>query len=153
MNEVRDSFYERTTEALAVALVPRDDDIPLVLLVVDDSGDDELVSVIAAAEMVPAVGYGGGWGAMVQGGADGMQLTVKFLLKGEEWERQWMLPDVTAEILRAITGGPHNVAVLPKELAGDLNAPVERARVAGALIVEARASDAVRKASLPFRGD
>lgn len=152
MAGVSDSFHERTNEALVATLVPRPDNLPLIVLVVEDSEDDELTSIIAEASAVPSPDYSGGWGAMVKGSAEGFQLTVKFLLIGEEWERQWTLPDISKEILSAIMGGTHNVAILPRELAGDLEQPLELPRIAGALIIEAAASDAVKKASLPFLG-
>ena len=79
MAGVSDSFHERTNEALVATLVPRPDNLPLIVLVVEDSEDDELTSIIAEASAVPSPDYRGGWGAMVKGSAEGFQLTVKFL--------------------------------------------------------------------------
>lgn len=152
MDDVSDAFLEGTTEADASTLVARPDNLPLVVLVVDDSEDDELVAAIAEARMAPAVGYHGGWGSLVKGGPDGFQLTLKFILRRDGWVRQWTLPDVTQEMLRAICDSVHHVAVLPREVAGDFTESLELPRIAGAIIVEAQASDGVRKGSLPFLG-
>ena len=40
----------------------------MVLLVVDDSADDELVSIFARQDMVPAPDYGGGWSSSLTSG-------------------------------------------------------------------------------------
>jgi hypothetical protein len=69
----------------------------MLVLVVDDSADDELVSVLAAANMVPAHGYGGAWAAQVTPGV----LTIKFTLVrlGGGWERAWTFPNPPDELL------------------------------------------------------
>jgi hypothetical protein len=91
---------------------------PLVAIVVDDSADDELVSVIAAASNVPAVGYSGAWLTKRRLIAD--DLTIKFVLTGPQaWRRQWSYHEPPEGLLAVIGGARHHVAVLPREIAGN----------------------------------
>jgi hypothetical protein len=140
------AFLDGTNPALAGALVPRAaPQIPMVVFVVDDSEDDELTTAIAEASNVPADGYGGAWAAQATS-KDGLT-EVKFVLirRGGGWERAWTLPSLPADMLDAITGGAHHVAILPRELAGDLN-ELNLASLGGGLIVEAEPSEAVAAA-------
>jgi hypothetical protein len=137
-------FLDGANPVLGAAVMPREaPHLPMVVLVVDDSGDDELAAVIAEATNVPADGYGGGWAAQVTQDT----LTVKFILvrEGAGWERAWTFPDPPADMLDAITGGEHNVAVLPRELAGDLT-ELNPASLGGSIIIDAQPSEAVTAA-------
>lgn len=117
----------------------------MVVFVVDDSQDDELTTAIAEVSNVPADGYGGAWAAQATT-QDGLTM-VKFVLirLGSGWERAWTLPSPPAEMLDAITGGAHHVAILPRELASDLD-ELNVASLGGSLIVEAQPSEAVAAA-------
>jgi hypothetical protein len=110
---------------------------------VDDTDDDELVSVMANEDNVPADGYGGAWAAQVTPES----LTIKFLLikLGGGWERAWTYPEPPNELLDAITQGEHHVAVLPREFAGDLD-DFDPDSLAGAVFIHAQPSDAVAAA-------
>jgi hypothetical protein len=140
------AFLDGANPALAGALVPlAAPQIPMVVLVVDDSQDDELTTAVAEASNVPADGYGGAWASQATT-QDGLTM-VKFVLirLGSGWERAWTLPSPPAEMLDAITGGAHHVAILPRELAGDLD-ELNVASLGGSLIVEAQPSEAVAAA-------
>jgi hypothetical protein len=137
-------FLDGANPVLGTAIVLRDEpELPIVVLVVEDSEDDELVSVMAEATDCPATGYGGAWAAQVK--PDG--LTIKFLLirLGGGWERAWTFPNPPEQMLDAIGGGPHHVAILPRELAGDLD-KLAPASLGGSVIIEAQASESVRAA-------
>ncbi len=115
----------------------------MLVLVVDDSADDELVSVLAVANIVPAHGYGGAWAAQITPGV----LTIKFTLVrlGGGWERAWTFPNPPDELLGPIIGGAHHVAILPREFAGDLS-KLDPVTLGGSIIIEAVASEAVAAA-------
>jgi hypothetical protein len=138
------AFLDGTNPVLGAAVVPKvPSELPIVVLVVEDADDDELVSVIAAATMVPAEGYGGAWAAQVtQGG-----LTIKFHLirLDGSWERAWTLPDPPDEMLDATTGGAHYVAILPHEFAGELD-ELKKASLGGSIIIEAQPSESIATA-------
>ena len=99
--------------ANGVGVVPGSDP-PVVLLVVDDSADDELVSIFAREDMVPAPDYGGGWSSSLTSGI--VRFTLERVSGG--FRRDWRLPGLTAEIAGA-TSVAHLVALAPAELAGD----------------------------------
>lgn len=129
---------------LGAAVLPRvTPELPMVVLVVQDADDDELVSVLSEATMVPAEGYGGGWAVQIAEGA----LTIKFHLirLGGGWERAWTYPDPPDVMLHAVTGGEHHVAILPRELAGDLG-ELNPASLGGSIIVEVQPSESVSAA-------
>jgi hypothetical protein len=137
------AFLDGANPMLGAALVPGPLGLPLVVVVVDDTDDDELVAVMAEENNVPADGYGGAWAAQVA--QDG--LTIKFLLirRGASWERTWTYPDPPDEMLDAITQGEHHVAVLPRELAGNLE-DFNPHSLAGAVFIDAQPSESVAAA-------
>lgn len=141
MSEGISAFYDGAHGIAAVAVVPLSPhNIPMVVVVVDDSADDELVEAIARlaesaeSEPVSAVGYDGAWDALDAG--DHHTLKFKLARVADLWERAWTYIDPPRELVDAITSGDsHYVAVLPRELAGDLG-DLNVASLAGALIVE-----------------
>jgi hypothetical protein len=87
----------------------------VVILVVDDSDDDKLVSIIANADTAPTEDFGGSWRGTLSGA---VTFTLTRLSGG--FERQWPLTALAQEIVDASVQD-HYVAVLPEDLAGDLS--------------------------------
>lgn len=139
-----DQFLQGANPVLGMALVG-----DVVILVVDDSEDDELVAEIAQeveADIVPSQRFGGGWSTQAKLMSKTLLLKFHLIRIGGGMERQWTVPEAPAGILDAISEGPHYVAVLPRELAGDLT-EVNPASVGGAMIVQVvGGSEAVSKA-------
>jgi hypothetical protein len=133
-----DAFLEGTSPALGIALVVGSDP-PLIILVVNDSMDDELVSVIAHATNAPADDFVGAWAARLY-----PAITVRFTLArlSGGFERQWTLDAVNHEIAKA-TSVQHLVAVLPDEIAGDLSRFTDLSRLGAAVIVSTSRSPAL----------
>jgi hypothetical protein len=120
----------------------------VVILIVDDQEDDDLVAEIAqevGADVVPSQRFGGGWSSQTKFMSKSLLLKFHLIRFDGEMERQWTVPEAPSEILDTISGSSHYVAVLPRELAGDL-ADVNPASVGGAMIVQVDASEAVSKA-------
>jgi hypothetical protein len=120
----------------------------VVILVVDDQEDDDLVAEVAqevGADVVPSQRFGGGWSSQAKFMSKSLLLKFHLIRFDGEMERQWTVPEAPPEILDTISGGSHYVAVLPRELAGNL-ADVNPASVGGAMIVQVDASEAVSKA-------
>lgn len=110
-------------------------DAMIIILVVDDSGDDELAGVIARENIVPSEHFGGVWGT---GERDGYWLVAFQLVElGDGVERQFFTDNIHRELLEAVLDVPHLVAILPRELAGDADTAEDVApRLGGSLIVE-----------------
>jgi len=125
--------------AVGVATVPRAQANAFVVIVVDDSDDQELACVLASAD--EATGYGGAWSAQVSS----RELHIRFhvVRRGAAWERLWTCPNPSEDVLDAVTAGAHQVAILP--LVGDLSQFVEEG-VGGGLMIEAQASRSVAAA-------
>ncbi len=138
MSSAACDFLANASPAKGVGFVPRARKQPIVVLVVDDSEDDELARLLASGDTVAATDYEGAWSA----GIDGERLIVKFSLmrRDGECERRWTYTDPGGSVLNAITTGTHHVAIVP--LIGDLSDFV-RGGVRGAIIVDARASSAI----------
>jgi len=111
------------------------DDLPIVVLVVDDRDDDELVAIIARERQVPSPGFGGVWGA---GRHDGNRIVALQLSEvGGGVERRWFTQDIRRELLEMILVVPHLVAIMPAEVAGDANtAEAVVPRLRGSLLVQ-----------------
>jgi hypothetical protein len=135
MSDAVDRFLADASPASGVGFVPRARRQPIVVLVVDDTEDVELASLLAGGADAAATGYDGSWSAQ----ADGTRLIVKFGLirRGGGWERRWTYADPGGSVLNAITTGVHHVAIVP--LAGDLSDFV-REGLRGAIVVDAQAS-------------
>jgi hypothetical protein len=113
---------------------------PVVLIVVDDSEDDELVSIMATASNVPADDFGGGWASGLFSGV------VRFKLErlSGGFEREWTLPGLNEDVVAASTQS-HYVGLLPLEMAGDLSSfqVSDLNRLRGGMIVQAHATTAL----------
>src|SRR5271156_2960986 len=111
MSDVAPRVLVDASPAVGVGLVPRLHASSIVVLIVDDSGDDELASVLASREGVPADGFDGAWSAKVRGEL----LTIEFHLAAhdDEWERRWTHVDPGGGILNAISARAHHVAIVP----------------------------------------
>ncbi len=111
------------------------------MLVVDDSDDPELTSLLAGGEGVAPTDYDGSWSAHT----DGDGLVVEFLLAGRDrgWERRWTYTDPGGSVLNAIAAGVHHVAVVP--LVGDLSDFV-REGLRGAIVLDVQASESISPA-------
>ena len=129
-----DSRAPREVERWMLMADP-DSDAWMIVLVVDDSDDDEIASIVAREDHVPAEHFGGVWGA---GQRDGYWLIGFHLIElGGGVERQYFTDNIHRELLDAILDVPHLVAVLPAEFAGDANTGEDLApRLGAALIVE-----------------
>src|SRR5215210_5982178 len=83
------------------------DDLPVIVLVVDDRDDDELVAIIARERQVPSPRFAGVWGA---GRRDGKRLVALQLSEtGGGMRRQWFTQDIRRELLEMILVVPHLV--------------------------------------------
>jgi hypothetical protein len=134
-------FLSDANPAVGVGLVPGVQSQPIVVLIVDDSQDDELASALASNDAAAANGYGAAWSAQI----NGERLTIKFHLirRGEEWERRWTYPEPGGGVLNAITANRHHVAIVP--VVGDLSEFVREGNGA-AIIVDVQPSRAVSSA-------
>lgn len=124
-----------------MGFVPRARRQPILVLVVDDSDDPELASLLAGGEGVAGTDYEGVWSAQV----DGAGLVLEFLLARRDrgWMRRWTYTDPGGSVLNAITAGAHHVAIVP--LIGDLSDFV-REGLRGAIVVDAQASESISSA-------
>jgi hypothetical protein len=117
-------------------LHPREGNKPsIIVLVVDDSDDDELTGVIAREDRVPSPNFGGVWGS---GQAEGHWLVAFHLIQlGGGVERQWFTSNIHRPLLEAVLDVPHLVGILPEEIAGNAKTAEEIApRLGGALLLE-----------------
>lgn len=138
-----DKFLEGANPVLGMALAGT-----TVILVVDDADDDGLVAEIAKeveTDIVPSQRFTGGWSSQAKLMQKSLLLKFHLVRLEDESERKWTVPQAPANILDAISGGTHYVALLPRELAGDLT-EVNPASIGGAMIVQCEASAAVKKA-------
>jgi hypothetical protein len=134
VTEGTQKFYAGADPVQGVATVPREPpELPMLVLVVDDSDDDELVAAMAEADEVPAVGYDGLWDALDTG--DHHTLKFRLVRMADAWERAWTYIDPPRDMVETITAEAHHVAILPREFAGDLGNFDPRS-LAGAVIVE-----------------
>ncbi len=141
MSSAARRFLADANPAIGVGLVPGVQRQPIVVLIVDDSEDTGLASVLASKEAVAANGYGGAWSAHINRD----RLTIKFHLirRGEQWERRWTYPEPGGGVLNAITANRHHVAIVP--VVGDLSEFVREGNGA-AIIVDVQPSRAVSSA-------
>jgi hypothetical protein len=120
-------FLADASPASGVGFVPRARRQPIVVLVVDDSEDSELASLLAGGEGVAASDYDGSWSAQLD--RSGLVI-IKFLLASRDggWERRWIYTDPGGSVLSAITAGVHHVAIV---------------RLRGAIVVDAQAPEPI----------
>lgn len=107
----------------------------LIMLVIDDSEDDEITAQIASEEIVPSPNFGGVWGT---GQRDGVWLIAFQLIElGGGLERQWFTDNMNRELLEAVLTVPHYVALMPSEVAGDARTVEDvLPRLGGSMIVQ-----------------
>jgi hypothetical protein len=116
------------------ALDPSPDGRQLILLVVDDGGDDELTAILAH-DRVNGRGFSGEWGTGQRGG----RWLVGFRLfePTAGFQRVLLTDGVDRDLLEAIVDVPHRVALVPQATAGDANAEtVLPSHLGRALIVD-----------------
>ena len=91
---------------------------PIIVLVVDDSADDDLTAAFARESAVPSPNFWGVWGTGKNGDAD----TIAFRLidRDTHRERTWWLDTFGPPLLGAILEIPHIVVVQPREIADAL---------------------------------
>jgi len=120
---------------------------PAIIVVVDDSDDDELVSVLAHASRVPADHLQATWTFDSAAG----QLQLALADSRRDFRRDW---DVSGLTSLAVTAARkrHYVAILPDELAGDLLSPIDVSRLAGSAVVQSAATTALTVAWM-LRGE
>lgn len=111
------------------------DELPIIVLVVEDRDDDELVAIIARERHVPSPHFRGVWGA---GRHDGQRIVALQLIDlNGGTERRWFTRDIRRELLQMILVVPHLVAIMPREMAGDANtAETVLPRLAGSLLAQ-----------------
>lgn len=128
---------------------------PIIVLVVDDSDDDELAGIIASEDMVPAEHFGGVWGTAQRDGhwLVGFRL-VELGARTDGIERAWITDNIHRELLETILTVPHLVAILPAELAEDFQTGEDLLpRLAGSLMVEVEDRSPQVAEVLAERGD
>jgi hypothetical protein len=124
----------------------------VIVLVVDDTDDDDLAHAVAREDMVASENFGGVWGAGQREG----NVVVGFALiqLGGGLERQWYTDNIHRELLEAILDVPHTVAIMPREIAGGAKTPREVAsRFGGSLLVEVEHRSPQVEQTLRDRGD
>lgn len=116
-------------------LVGHPDGSWIIVLVVDDTDDDEIAHAVARERMAPSENFGGVWGASER---DGFWVVGFALIElGGGLERQWFTDNIHRELLEAILGVPHTVAVMPREIAGAAKTAEEVVpRLGGSLLIE-----------------
>jgi hypothetical protein len=116
-------------------LFDRDDEPSVIVLVVDDSADDEITALVASEGNVPSEHFGGVWGT---GQRDGTWLLAFHLIElGGGVERRWFTDNIYRELLEAILDVPHYVALMPREIAGEARTREDvLPRLGGALFVQ-----------------
>lgn len=137
MSDLAVRFLAHARPAVGVGLVPRRQAKPLIVLIVDDSDDEELASVLASTEAAPG-GYDGAWSVEVIDEAP--TIGFRLMRRDHEWEREWTHAEPGASILHAIAARDHHVAVVP--VIGDLGEFVREGR-GGAIVVDTEAAGAV----------
>jgi hypothetical protein len=116
-------------------LWPRPDDLPMIIVVVDDGDDRELTAVLGQEEQWPSRRFGCEWGT---GRCDGRWLVgLHLFTPGGGFERLLFTDDVDRELLEATLAVPHVVAIMPQAIAGDARAATAlAARLSESLVVE-----------------
>lgn len=119
----------------AIIRIPEHPDI--IVLVVDDSEDDEITHLIAAGAEATSGRFGGVWGSGQQNGNWIVAFQLIELGGGRAGiSRRWYTSNVYRELLDAILDVPHLVAILPAEIAGDATTAEDMVqRLAGSLLV------------------
>ena len=122
-------------EIVRWALLAPPGQLPIVVLVIDDSADDEVTSAVAEERRVPSDRFGGLWGS---GQRNGNWLVAFMLIEhGGGLERQWFTDNIHRELLEAALEVPHLVALLPAEIASDFKTGAELIpRLGSALFVQ-----------------
>jgi hypothetical protein len=116
-------------------LFTRQDEPSVIVLVVDDSADDEITARVASEGNVPSEHFGGVWGTGQRGGC--WLLAFQLVELGGGVERQWFTDNIYRELLEAILEVPHYVALMPSEIAGDARTREDvLRRLGGALFVQ-----------------
>jgi hypothetical protein len=123
---------------LGVTKVP---DPAIIVVVVNDSDDDELVSVLARASRVPAADLRAAWAFEFTTG----QLRLTLVDPGGCFRRDWHASQLSGPIVAAARER-HYVAFLPDELAGDFSSGVDVCRHAGSAVVKSSATTALTMA-------
>jgi hypothetical protein len=113
----------------------REDEPSIIIVVVNDSADDELTAIFAHEDRVPSASFGGVWGS---GQAEGHWLIAFHLVElGGGVERQWFTSNIHRPLPEAVLDVPHLVAIASEEIAGNAKTAEEIApRFGGALILE-----------------
>jgi hypothetical protein len=116
-------------------MFPRQDKPSVIVLVIDDSADDEITARVASEGHVPSEHFGGVWGT---GQRDGCWLLVFQLIElGGGIERRWFTDNIYRELLEAVLEVPHYVALMPSEIAGDARTKDDvLPRLGGALFIQ-----------------
>lgn len=118
-------------------------DPAIIVVVVDDSEDDELVSVLARASRVPAAHLRASWAFEFT--AAQVQLTLADPRGG--FRRDWDVSGLTS-LAATAARERHYVAILPDELAGDLSSRLDVGRLAGSAVVQSSATTTLTMAWL-----
>jgi hypothetical protein len=123
-----------------------------VVLVVDDSHDDELTAAIAEENMVPSDRFRGGWQSVTEFDLrEGTQQdAAEFVLLERDdgpMRRCWSWANPGDDLVDLVADHSHLVALLPKEYAGheagEIDAHELIPRLGGTLIVDAEPSEHV----------
>jgi hypothetical protein len=136
----RSAFLHRTAPVVATALgEDAAERAPMLVLVIDGTGDIELMAAIAQGGARSRV-FAGAWSALIDG--DGDVARFHLIELAGDLERCWTLPDWAGTQLM-VAQDEHLVALLPRELAGKEDSDMSAAAPASALIVRVAPSEAV----------
>lgn len=115
-----DASLMKLSEASLRGVLSNTPEGTVIVLVVDDSEDDTLTHLVASENAVPSPRFGGIWGTGQQDNHWLLAFQLIELGAGPDGvNRQWYTAYFDETYLAAILAGPHLVAVLPAELAGE----------------------------------
>lgn len=131
-------WYLESPQVEGIVVLPSS--TPVVVLVVDDTADDEFVSAVAAADTGSAPGLCGAWVIYHHADTGDSGLIFKlYNVSSDEpqlW-RRWQFPNPPDDVLEQVADARgHLVSLLPLELARDFADGLDLHSVGGSLIVE-----------------
>jgi hypothetical protein len=88
---------------------------PIIVWIIDDSGDDDLTAAFASETAVPSPRFWGVWGTGAEGGPDA--IAFRLIDRDSRRERTWWFDVFGPPLLGAILEVPHVVVIQPRALA------------------------------------
>jgi hypothetical protein len=140
----REDFTDGATPVLLAAAGEAPDGRVMVVLVIDDSGEDDITAAIAAtaADAPFAHDFSGEWGFFEDRTGSVLRFTLKSAAGAAH--RRWLI-DHPRDVMVALLNRDHVVVLMPAEIAGDLSDGVDfsgiPARLKASLLVDVSGAD------------